>query len=195
MLFWATDSTSGHESAEGAPDGSVAISSGADIDLTGFDFSSINNFPLVSTSLVVSFRISNGLNDDRVEFSISSDAGVFMIDSYSSTFSQGEINHLSSPYMTYNLDSFYDWDWDSISSSSVKLNYESVGGSDEAQLEIDAVAINIVYQMPESGFDLIKAETNLQLSEDYEYDDLILNLSGAISGDLGQINQDLSWIK
>ncbi|MED5485544.1 MAG: hypothetical protein VYE59_02900, partial [Candidatus Thermoplasmatota archaeon] len=195
MLFWATDSTSGHESAEGTPDGSVAISSGADIDLTGFDFSSINNFPLVSASLVVSFRISNGLNDDRVEFSISSDAGVFMIDSYSSTFSQGEINHLSSPYMTYNLDGFYDWDWDSISSSSVKLNYESVGGSDEAHLEIDAVAINIVYQMPESGFDLIKAETNLELSEDYEYDNLILNLSGAISGNLGQINQDLSWIK
>ncbi len=195
MLFWATDSTSGHESAEGTPDGSVAISSGADIDLTGFDFSSINNFPLVSASLVVSFRISNGLNDDRVEFSISSDAGVFMIDSYSSTFSQGEINHLSSPYMTYDLDSFYDWDWGSISSSSVKLNYESVGGSDEAHLEIDAVAINIVYQMPESGFDLIKAETNLELSEDYEYDNLILNLSGAISGDLGQINQDLSWIK
>ncbi|MEE3134696.1 MAG: CARDB domain-containing protein [Candidatus Thermoplasmatota archaeon] len=195
MLFWATDSTSGHESAEGTPDGLVAISSGADIDLTGFDFSSINNFPLVSASLVVSFRISNGLNDDRVEFSISSDAGVFMIDSYSSTFSQGEINHLSSPYMTYNLDGFYDWDWDSISSSSVKLNYESVGGSDEAHLEIDAVAINIVYQMPESGFDLIKAETNLELIEDYEYDNLILNLSGAISGNLGQINQDLSWIK
>ena len=195
MLFWATDSTSGHESAEGMPDGSVAISSGADIDLTGFDFSSINNFPLVSVSLVVSFRISNGLNDDRVEFSISSDAGVFMVDSFSSTFSQGEINHLSTPYMTYNLDSFYDWDWDSISSSSIKLNYESVGGSDEAQLEIDAVAIDIVYQMPESGFDLIKAETNLELSDDYGYDNLILNLSGAISGDLGQINQDLSWIK
>jgi len=195
MLFWATESTSGHESAEGNPDGSVSISSGADIDLTGFDFSSVNNFPLVSASLVVSFRISNGLNDDRVEFSISSDTGVFMVHSYSSTFSEGEINHLSSPYMTYDLDRFNDWNWDSISSSSVKLNYESVGGSDEAQLEIDAVAIKIVYQMPESGFDLVKAETNLDLSDDYEYENLILNVSGTVSGDLGQINHDLSWIK
>lgn len=195
LLFWATDSPSGHEFAEGAPDGSISISSGPDIDLTGFDFSSIDNYPLVSASLIVSFRISNGLNDDRVEFSLTSNAGTFMIHSYSSTFSQGEINHLSSPYMTYDLDVFTEWDWDSITSSIVKLNYESVGGSDEAQLEIDAVGINVVYQMPESGFDFVKAETFLELDDTNEYGNMILNLSGEIIGELGQINENLSWLK
>jgi len=195
MTFWSTNSNSGHESAEGTPDGSYSISSGADIDLSGFDFSSLNNYPLVSTTLIVSFRISDGLNDDRVEFSISSNVGVFMVHSYSSTFSEGEINHLSSPYMTYNLDSLNEWDWDSLSSSSIKLNYESIGGSDEAQLEVDGVALSVVYQMPESGFDFVKAETNLQLDNTYDYENMTLNLSAEIIGDLGNIDDNLSWLK
>ena len=195
LLFWSTDSTSGHESAVGSPDGLLSISSGPDIDLTGFDFSSIENYPLISVSLVTSFRISNGLNDDRVEISISSNAGVFMVQSYSSTFSQGELNYLSSPYINFDLDSFYDWDWSSISSSSIKLNYESVGGSDEAQLEVDGVAIRVVYQLPDSGFDFVKAETTLELESNYEYENLILNFSGSIVGDLGGISPDYSWIK
>ena len=190
-----TDSTSGHESAEGAPDGLISISSGPDIDLAGFDFSSIENYPLIDVSLVASFRISNGLNDDRVEISLSSSAGFFMIESYSNTFSQGEINYLPSPYITYDLGDYDEWTWDSISSSSVKLNYESVGGSDEAQLEVDGVAIKVVYQLPDSGFDFIKAETNLQLGSNYEYENLKLNLSGSIIGELGEVSPELSWIK
>ena len=195
LLFWSTDSTSGHESAEGAPDGLISISSGPDIDLTGFDFSSIENYPLIDVSLVTSFRISNGLNDDRVEISLSSSAGFFMIESYSNTFSQGEINYLSSPYIAYDLGGYAEWTWDSISSSSVKLNYESVGGSDEAQLEVDGVAIKVVYQLPDSGFDFVKAETNIELGSNYEYENLKLNLSGSIIGELGEISTELSWIK
>jgi len=195
LLFWSTDSTSGHESAEGAPDGLISISSGPDIDLAGFDFSSIENYPLIDVSLVASFRISNGLNDDRVEISLSSSAGFFMIESYSNTFSQGEINYLSSPYITYDLGDYNEWTWDSISSSSVKLNYESVGGSDEAQLEVDGVAIKVVYQLPDSGFDFVKAETNLQLGSNYEYENLKLNLSGSIIGELGDVSPEFSWIK
>ncbi len=195
LLFWSTESTSGHESAEGIPDGLVSISSGPDIDLTGFNFDSVNQYPLISVSLVTSFRISNGLNDDRVEISIASNSGNFMVHSYSSTFSQGEINYLSSPYITYDLDEFNDWSWNSISTASVKLNYESIGGSDEAQLEVDAVAIKVIYQLPESGFDFIRAETTLGLDINYEYDDLSLNLSGEIIGDLGEISPEFSWIK
>ncbi len=195
LLFWSTESTSGHESAEGIPDGLVSISSGPDIDLTGFNFDSVNQYPLISVSLVTSFRISNGLNDDRVEISIASNSGNFMVHSYSSTFSQGEINYLPSPYITYDLDEFNDWSWNSISTASVKLNYESIGGSDEAQLEVDAVAIKVIYQLPESGFDFIRAETTLGLDINYEYDDLSLNLSGEIIGDLGEISSEFSWIK
>jgi hypothetical protein len=195
MEFWSTTSPSGHDSAVGNPDGIVSISSGPDIDLSGFNFTSLHDYPLVNVSLLISFRISSGLNDDSVEFSVESSEGTYMIHTYSSTFSQGEINMLSIPYATYNLDPFYDWTWEALTTSSVKLNYESVGGSDEAQLEVDGVALKVTYQMPESGFDFIKAESQIQLFENYEYDDLTLNLSGNIVGDLGQINNDLSWIK
>ena len=81
-------------------------------------------------------------------------------------------------------------DVDSISSSSVKLNYESVGGSDEAQLEVDGVAIKVVYQLPDSGFDFVKAETNIELGSNYEYENLKLNLSGSIIGELGEYLQN-----
>ncbi len=195
MEFWSTSSSSGHDSAVGNPDGIVSISSGPDIDLTGFDFTSLSNYPLANVSLLISFRISAGLNDDRVEFSIDSSEGTYLIDTYSNTFSQGEINMLSSPYSVYDLDIFYDWSWEVLATSSIKLNYESVGGSDEAQLEVDAVALKVTYQMPESGFDFVKAESQIELSENNDYGNLTLNLTGNVVGNLGQINGDLSWIK
>ena len=79
--------------------------------------------------------------------SIDSSEGSYLINTYSNTFSQGEINMLSSPYSAYDLDIFYDWTWEVLTTSSIKLNYESVGGSDEAQLEVDAVALKVTYQI------------------------------------------------
>ena len=195
MIFWSTESNSGHESSVGEPDGLLSVSSGADIDLSGFNFSTISNFPLVSSTLVISFRISNGLNDDRVEISISSEDSAYLLKSYSSTFSQGEINYLQSPYYLINIDEFNNWDWDSLSKSSIKLNYESVGGSDEAQLEVDAVALKVTYQMMDSGFDFVKAQTEISLDEDYEYGNLSLNVIGEITGTFGDLDEELSWIK
>ncbi|RAH15767.1 MAG: hypothetical protein CMB56_002850 [Methanobacteriota archaeon] len=195
MNFWANESKSGHESAIGYPDSELSISSGADIDLSGFDFSSVSNYPLVSNSLLLSFRISDGLNDDRVEISISFSDSAYLIKSYSNTFSEGEVNYLVNPYLLINIDEYDDWTWDSLSDLSVKLNYESVGGSDEAQLEVDAVGIMATYQMSESGFDFVKAQTQMTLSDNYEYGNLSLYLSGSIFGDFGNLDTDLSWLK
>lgn len=195
MVFWSTESNSGHESSIGSPDSEVSISTGADIDLSGFDFNSVSNFPLVSNSLVVSFRISDGLNDDRVEISVASEDSAYLIKSYSNTFSEGEVNNLEDPYFSINFDEYREWSWDLLSNISVKLNYESVGGSDEAQLEVDAVGIKVTYQMVDSGFDFVKAQTLMSLSDDYEYGNLSLDLSGFISGDFGNLDQELSWLK
>ena len=61
-IFWSTaNSTIGHGSATGAPDNYVAVSSGPEIIVGGFQYTGMESYPILSIALVITFNIPNPL--------------------------------------------------------------------------------------------------------------------------------------
>jgi len=194
MTFWSQGSSTGHSTATSSPDGVVATSSGPEIVVSGFDFSSLEQYPLINSSLVVAFRITDGLSDDRVEFSMTWNGGAELVKTYSNTVFQGELDYLSSPYATYGLDAVEDWSWTTLTSIEVKLNYESQP-PDDAELQIDAVGLIVSWQAPESGFDFMRAVSDFSLDDIIDYTDPELYIAGTLSGSFEGLNSSLSWLR
>lgn len=158
--FWAQGNTSEYGGgAVGAPDGVYSWTLGPEIVVDTFDVSAVENTAMRDVFLVVSFTIPDALNQDSVRFSIDDAGHNELVKTWAHT--QAAVNKMNSPYWEINVSSSFDWTWSIISGAKITLDYVSVGGTDDSQLQIDAVGIRVVHQTSSWGVETSVAELEI----------------------------------
>ncbi|MEO2120447.1 MAG: hypothetical protein ABGX44_01395, partial [Candidatus Poseidoniia archaeon] len=159
-IFWAQENASEYGGgAVGAPDGTYSWTLGPEIVVNTFDVAASENTALRDVFLVVSFTIPNALNQDSVRFSIDDAGHNELVKTWAHT--QAAVDKMNSPYWEMNVSSSFDWTWSVISGAEITLDYVSVGGTDDSQLQIDAVGIRVVHQAPSWGVETSVAELEI----------------------------------
>ncbi|MGY8702444.1 MAG: CARDB domain-containing protein [Candidatus Poseidoniales archaeon] len=158
--FWAQENTSEYGGgAVGAPDGVYSWTLGPEIVVDTFDVSTVENTAMRDVFLVVSFTIPDALNQDSVRFSIDDAGHNELVKTWAHT--QAAVNKMNSPYWEINVSSSFDWTWSIVSGAKITLDYASVGGTDDSQLQIDAVGIRVVHQKSSWGVETSVAELEI----------------------------------
>ncbi|MBT7938614.1 MAG: hypothetical protein HN696_05575, partial [Euryarchaeota archaeon] len=158
--FWAQENASEYGGgAVGAPDGTYSWTLGPEIVVNTFDVSTVENTALHDVFLVVSFTIPNALNQDSVRFSIDDAGHNELVKTWAHT--QAAVDKMNSPYWEINVSSSFEWTWSIISGAEITLDYVSVGGTDDSQLQIDAVGIRVVHQTSSWGVETSVAELEI----------------------------------
>jgi len=158
--FWAQENASEYGGgAVGAPDGTYSWTLGPEIVVNTFDVSATENTTLHDVFLVVSFTIPDALTQDSVGFSIDDAGHNELVKTWAHT--QAAVSKMNSPYWEINVSSSFEWTWSIISGVEITLDYVSVGGTDDSQLQIDAVGIRVVHQTPSWGLETSVAELEI----------------------------------
>ncbi|PXY71857.1 MAG: hypothetical protein CXX80_11685 [Methanobacteriota archaeon] len=155
-IIWSTtNSTIGHGSATGSPDNYVAVSSGPEIIVGGFQYTGMESYPILSIALVMTFNIPNPLYSDSVRASIEVDGMNHLVKEFSHT--QSGLFYMTSPYWSKDVSS-QNYTWQDLGNANVKVDYASEGGTDDSEVRLDAVGFNVVYRAPWFGIETAVAE-------------------------------------
>jgi hypothetical protein len=155
-IIWSTtNSTIGHGSATGTPDNYVAVSSGPEIIVGGFQYTGMESYPILSIALVMTFNIPNPLYSDSVRASIEVDGMNHLVKEFSHT--QSGLFYMTSPYWSKDVSS-QNYTWQDLGNANVKVDYASEGGTDDSEVRLDAVGFNVVYRSPWFGIETAVAE-------------------------------------
>ena len=158
--FWAQNNVSLYGGgAVGAPDSSYSWTLGPEIIVDTFDVSAASGSEIESIFMVVSFSIPDILTQDSVRFSISVDGQSELIKTWAHT--TAGIDRMADPYWELNITDTFDWDWAKISSAEITLDYVSVGGTDDTQLQVDAAGFRIIHLKSSWGLETSVATTAL----------------------------------
>lgn len=195
--FWAQNNVSEYGGgAVGAPDQTYSWTLGPEIIVDDFDVSAANGAQIESVQLVVSFAIPDQLTQDSVRFSVSVDGQSELLKTWAHTTSG--IDEMSSPYWVLNISEKFEWDWDKIANSQLTLDYVSVGGTDDSQLQVDAAGYRVVHRKASWGLETSAASIEIP---DLEFPVFDLNftlgewdgLSLSTCGLLALENQTGTW--
>ena len=158
--FWAQDNSSEYGGgAVGAPDSSYSWSLGPEIVVNTFDVSSVSGTEIESISIVIAINIPDQLTQDSVRFSIAVDGQSELIKTWAHTTSG--VDRMADPYWELNVSDDFDWDWNKISNAEITLDYVSVGGTDDTQLQVDAAGFNVIHRKSSWGLETSVASTTL----------------------------------
>ena len=174
--LWATFTSTDSNASMGVPDGAYTWSTGPMISLSGFDTSGVDQYQLLSASLVIAFSIPDALVQDSVRFSIESGSDFEIIREWSHT--QSSTNYFNQPYWTTNLFEHGISSWTAIQGMEVDLDYvgkdAGSGLPDDSQLQVDAVGVKVSFLTPWFGTERAEAISSVN-SLDLPF--LELNLS------------------
>ena len=154
-IWSTTNSTFGHGSATGQPDNYVAVSSGAEIIVGGFQYAGMESYEIQSLALVLTFNVQDPLYSDSVRVSIEVDGMNYLVKEFSHT--QSGLFYMTSPYWTKDITS-QNYSWEDIADANIKIDYASEGGTDDSEMRLDAVGFNVVYQAQWFGIETAVAE-------------------------------------
>ena len=155
-IFWSTaNSTIGHGSATGAPDNNVAVSSGSEIIVGGFQHSGMESYAIQSLALVLTFNVPDPLYSDSVRVSIEVGGMNHLVKEF--THTQSGLFYMTSPYWSKDVSS-QNYSWQDIGDANIKIDYASVGGTDDSEMRLDAVGFQVVYRAPWYGIETAVAE-------------------------------------
>ena len=152
---WSSYSVTGSTMSLNTPDGAYNYSSGPTIEVSSFDFASVESNALRNVSLVVAFEIPHTLQDDSVRFIIEWAGKTELVREISHTWAA--VDHSASNPMIVDLNDLEEWDWNLIDQISVTVDYVSMGGIDDSRIEVDAVGLIIRHLDPDFGFEYAKA--------------------------------------
>ncbi|MBA46269.1 MAG: hypothetical protein CMB31_06755 [Euryarchaeota archaeon] len=155
-VAWASTSSTNSNAATGIPDGGVAVSKGPDIKVSGFDHSQTSSNMLLNASLSLIFSIPDVLSDDEVRFVIDRGDGPILLHTIRHTFSATEYTQ-SAPLLLPLYDENNPWTWDDIAQTEVLVDYVSINGIDDSELQLDAVAILALHRSPWFAFETTTA--------------------------------------
>ncbi|MCP2504525.1 MAG: hypothetical protein NLN65_04460 [Candidatus Poseidoniaceae archaeon] len=148
MTFWAQSSPTDSNNSIGTPDGATSWSTGPEIQLSSFNAFGSTDYEVLGVAVVVAFSVPDQLYQDSVRISLNYDGQYESLTTFSHT--QTGLDYLTNTW-SYNVSDLTSWDWNIIQNSVITLDYVSVGSTDDSQLNVDAVGIEVVMQTPWYG--------------------------------------------
>lgn len=140
---------------DGVSDGGYSWSKGPTIETQSFDLTEGGTNAIVNVSLVVSFRIPETLQTDSVDIVVQSNGQSHLIKTYAHTMNP--VNYMQNNARYFSLDSVKQWTWQDLSQINVVVDYVSVGGTDDSEVQVDAVGLWVRYLKPWGTFEMAKA--------------------------------------
>ena len=157
MIFWAQSTPTDSNNSLYSPDGAYSWSSGPEMELTNFNAAGSTQYEIAEVNLVFAFAVPHALTSDSVRFSVEYNTNFTSLATISHT--QGPMDYMSSTYWRENISALDTWTWASLQNLIVTANYESVGGTDDSQLNLDAVGVEVTMQTPWYGGEVAAAST------------------------------------
>lgn len=149
LTTWSVNTPTDSNFSTGAPDLQYTYTSGPIIELDTFDVSSMDSYELVSVSVVAAFHITDKLVQDQVQIVMEYDGNFENIVTFLNT--QSSIDYMNGSTWSKNVTELTDWTWSMIEDIEFDLDYVSVGTTDDARLDVDAVGIEVVVKYPWYG--------------------------------------------
>ena len=140
QMIWSSTTSTNSNASIGTPDGAYSWSTGPDITLSGFDVSSFGENTIESVELIVHFNIPDPLTQDKARFSVVNNGIHDLVKTWSNT--QGGLYYMTNGWSVEIFDD-NNWTWDELSNIDINLDYVSNGGTDDSQLQVDAVGLKI----------------------------------------------------
>jgi hypothetical protein len=197
MEYWGTNSPSASDNVVGSPDGLFAWSTGPVMSVDGFDFSASTQYIITSVDVLVAFKVTDTLSIDSVRLSMDWSNGTDLMRTWSNT--NGAIDYINNSAYRFSIDSVDDWSWSMLSSIELTMDYVSVGQSDDARLELDAIGIEVTMESAWYGGEVAQAVSTasghempiqeIDMSQG-EYNGMSLSVCGLESTDMTTIG---SW--
>lgn len=197
MEYWGTSTPTESDNVVGSPDGLFAWSTGPVMSVDGFDFSDSTQYVITSVDVLVAFKITDTLSIDSVRLSMDWSNGTDIMRTWSNT--NGAVDYINNSAYRLSISSVEDWSWSMLSSIGLTMDYVSVGQSDDARLELDAIGIEVTMETAwyggevaqavstASGHDMPIQEINMSQGE---YNGMSLSVCGLESTDVSTIG---SW--
>ncbi len=158
QTVWATSTPTDSNASLGAPDGAYTWSTGPDIDVNGFDVSGLTNYAVRDVTLLLAIEVPQALYQDKVRISHET-GGVFdLVKTWSNTGSG--IDYMDGQPYRIGLDDPTNWTWSELADLTVRLDYVSEGTTDDSELRVDAVGLEIIVLTPWYGGEQATATTS-----------------------------------
>ncbi|MDP6906402.1 MAG: CARDB domain-containing protein [Candidatus Thalassarchaeaceae archaeon] len=148
---------------DGDSDGGFAWSKGPTIEVENFDISEGGTNIIVNASLIVAFRIPESLQTDSVDILVESNGASHHLKTYSHTMNA--VNYMQNNAKEFPLDEVKSWSWNELSQINAIVDYVSVGGTDDSEVQVDAIGIWVRYMQPWSTFEMAKATHSTVVDE------------------------------
>ena len=197
MDYWGTNSPTESDNVVGSPDGLFAWSTGPVMSVDGFDFSASTQYVITSVDVLVAFKITDSLSIDSVRLSMDWSNGTDIMRTWSNT--NGAVDHINNSAYRLSISSVDDWSWSMLSSIGLTMDYVSVGQTDDARLELDAIGIEVTMETAWYGGEVAQAVSTasghdmpiqeIDMSQG-EYNGMSLSVCGLESTDTSTIG---SW--
>ena len=197
MEYWGANSPSASDNVVGSPDGLFAWSTGPVMSVDGFDFSASTQYIITSVDVLVAFKVTDTLSIDSVRLSMDWSNGTDLMRTWSNT--NGAIDYINNSAYRFSIDSVDAWSWSLLSSIELTMDYVSVGQSDDARLELDAIGIEVTMESAWYGGEVAQAVSTasghempiqeIDMSQG-EYNGMSLSVCGLESTDMTTIG---SW--
>jgi len=162
QMIWSSTTPTNSNASIGTPDGAYSWSTGPDITLSGFDVSSFGENTIESVELIVHFNIPDPLTQDKARFSVVNNGIHDLVKTWSNT--QGGLYYMTNGWSVEIFDD-NNWTWDELSNIDINLDYVSNGGTDDSQLQVDAVGLKITMRTPWYGAERVTASSINQFTE------------------------------
>ena len=133
------------------------------MELTNFNAAGSTGYDIIEVNLVFVFAVPHALSQDSIRFSVEYDGNFESLATISHT--QNPLDHMSGNYWRENISGLDEWNWNTLQNIIVTANYESVGGTDDSQLNLDAVGIEVTMQTPWYGGEVAAAMTTFDAHE------------------------------
>jgi hypothetical protein len=197
MSYWGSNSPTESDNVVGSPDGLFAWSTGPIMSVDGFDFSGSTQYVITSVDVLVAFKITDSLSIDSVRLFMDWSNGTDLMRTWSNT--NGAVDHINNSAYRLSIGSVDDWTWSMLSTIDLTMDYVSVGQTDDARLELDAIGLEVTMETSWYGGEVAQATATasghelpiqeLDMSQG-EYNGMSLSVCGLESTDMSTIG---SW--
>ncbi len=194
LSYWSLTSPSESDNVIGAPDGQFMWSTGPVMSVQDFDVSSSTQYVITGVSVVLAFKITDALNIDSVRLSMDWSNGSEILRTWSNTGSA--VDYINGTHYSFDISTIDSWTWAMLSNAKFTLDYVSVGQTDDARLELDAIGIDVTMETPWYGGEVGQASStasghslpvvDLDLSQG-DYNGMALSICGLESSDAQSI--------
>lgn len=157
LTMWSTSSPTDSTLATGTADQQYSTTNGPVIEVTDFDTSSNEQYEIVAVSIIMSFHIPSALQQDQVRITMNYGGNYEELATYVNT--QSAIDYMNGSMWQKNITQLSSWTWNDLTDIIFTLDYVSLGGNDDTQLDVDAVGIAVVVKYPWYGTEWASVES------------------------------------